>query len=236
MVFRIKNKNVMEKQIIKKNNDVKDILRKLWLSRNGEVASQMQRYGMVYRKNLGVPISRIREIASDYAPSSETAEQLWALHEREPMLMALLLQPINNFTWEMAQSWAQDCGNIEIIEFACMHLFSKLSFAEKLCCEWCASEKEQFQMMGFILSARNYQHFSDEDRNLIIEKAFENSTTDNFHLYKAISLALCRFCRNGKSIADFILEKMSNFLLQPTAGQQYIMEEVKSEMNFLELL
>lgn len=226
----------MEKQPIEKNNNVKEILRKLWLSRNGEVVSQMRQYGMVYRKNLGVPISRIREIASDYPPNSETANQLWALHEREPMLTAILLQPINNFTWEMAQSWAEDCDNIEIIEFACMHLFSKLSFAEKLCCEWCASEKEQFQIMGFILSARYYQHFSDENRNFIIEKAFENSATENFQLYKAIGLALCRFCRCGKTVAELIFRKLNNFLPQPSAGEQYIMEEVKSEMIFLELL
>ena len=226
----------MNKQTIEQNNKVKEILQKLWLSRNGEVASQMRQYGMVYRKNLGVAITRIREIAFDYEPNEETAQQLWTLHGRETMLMAILLQPVNNFSWEMAQSWAQDCDNIETIEFACMHLFSKLPFVNELCCDWCASDKVQLQIMGFILSARNYQNFSDVDRNLIIEKAFENSTTDNFHLYKAISLALCRFCRNGKPIADFILEKMSNFLPQPTAGQQYIMEEVKSEMNFLELL
>ena len=72
--------------------------------------------------------------------------------------------------------------------------------------------------------------------NLIIQKAIEVSTTDDFHLYKAIALCLSRFCRKNKETANRILFEINEFQNVGSAGQQFILSEVKQEMLFLGIL
>ncbi|MEI8273661.1 MAG: DNA alkylation repair protein [Paludibacter sp.] len=215
---------------------ISEIRRKIMLSMNGIVSEQMTEKGILYKKNYGVSVPRIKEIAAAYSPSHDLAQRLWNLQIRETMILASLLEPSTKFTIQLANEWSQDFNQIELVEQVCLNLYSRLSFATQLCTEWIHSENIWIQISGFILAARVYIEFNQEQLNFIIQKAIQVSTIDNFHLYKAIALCLGRFCRIDKETAFAILSEINEFQAIGSNGQHYIIAEVKQEMLFLGIL
>ena len=212
------------------------IRRKIRLSMNGIVSDQMTQNGIHYKKNYGVSIPRIKEMAAGYPPGHDLAQRLWNLQIRETMIMATVLEPVDSFTPQMAQEWVRSFDQIEIIEQACMNLFCKLPFASVLSVEWVQSATIWEQITGFILAARLYESLNHDELHAITLRGLNLSTTTDFHLYKAVALCLSRFCRKDKETAAYILKELT--ALEPTSstGRLYISNEVKQEILFLNTL
>jgi 3-methyladenine DNA glycosylase AlkD len=215
---------------------ITEIRRKIRLSMNGIVSEQMTRSGIVYKKNYGVSIPRIREIATSYHPDQDLARRLWFLQIRETMIMATLLQPVEKFNLEMAQSWVQQLNHTEIVEQLTMNLLCKLDFAPELSLACLESEKLWSQVTGFILAARIANKLNRAEIHSIVARAIEVSATTDFHLYKAVGLCLSRLCRNGKEVASYVLKEIEAFSTTTSKGQQYIAAEVKDELLFLAII
>jgi 3-methyladenine DNA glycosylase AlkD len=215
---------------------IKEIRLKIRLSMNGIVSEQMIQGGIIYKKNFGVSIPRIKEIASTYTPDHNLAHQLWNLKIRETMIMATLLEPIDKFSLESATKWVADFNQIEIVEQTVMNLFCKLPFANKISSEWVQSNQIWIQITGFMLSARIVNSLNPAEIKIIIVRGIMLSNSDNFHLYKAISHCLARFCRKNKEVASSILKEIELFSNSSISSQQYILKEVKQELLFLDLL
>jgi 3-methyladenine DNA glycosylase AlkD len=196
----------------------------------------MAQNGIVYKKNFGVSIPRIKEIAASYSPNHDLAQRLWNLQIRETMIMATLLEPVDTFTSTIATGWVKSFNQIEIAEQTCMNLFCKLSFSNSLCKEWITSDKVWIQITGFMLAARIVETLDQTEINTIIDEALKDSVTTDFHLYKAVALCLSRFCRKNKETAAYILKEISAISQTTSTGQQYISNEVKQEILFLDIL
>ncbi|MEI6753979.1 MAG: DNA alkylation repair protein [Paludibacter sp.] len=215
---------------------ISEIRLKIRLSMNGIVSEQMTQKGILYKKNYGVSIPRIKEIASGYQPNHELAQRLWALKIRETMIIATLLQPIDSFSPELAHEWAETFNQIEIVEQLCMNIFSKLTFAAELCFNWICSDNLWIQITGFSLAARVFEKIKKENMILILEKAVDISPTEYFHLYKSIAVCLSRFCRKDKEIATYIHQEINKFHPNESVGQQFILSEVEQEILFSGIL
>jgi len=215
---------------------IKEIRRKIRLSMNGIVSEQMIQSGIIYKKNFGVSIPRIKEIASTYTPDHNLAQRLWDLKIRETMIMATLLEPIDKFSIESAVKWMKDINQIEIAEQTTMNLFCKLPYADKIATEWVQSDQIWIQITGFILAARIANSLNPDEISIIIEKGISLSTSDNFHLYKAIALCFARLCRKNKEVASSILKEIEGFSNSAFISRQFILKEVKQEILFLDLL
>ena len=215
---------------------IKEIRRKIRLSMNGIVSEQMIQGGIIYKKNFGVSIPRIKEIALTYTPDHNLAQRLWDLKIRETMIMATLLEPIDKFSMESAAKWVKDINQIEIAEQTTMNLFCKLPYADKIASEWVQSNQIWMQISGFILAARIVISLNADEISIIIEKGISVSTSDNFHLYKAIALCFARLCRKNKEVASSILKEIEGFSNSAFISRQFILKEVKQEILFLDLL
>ncbi|MFT3753167.1 MAG: DNA alkylation repair protein [Paludibacter sp.] len=215
------------------DKQIAEIRRTIRLSMNGIVSDQMKNNGIIYKQNYGVSIPRIKEIAKKYVPNHDLAQRLWLLQIRETMIMATLLEPIDKFTPELAQKWADSFNHIEIVEQTCMNLFSKLPFATNLAADWIKSDNKWLQITGYILAARIVAKFSDSEIIEIVNKAILSSTTEELHLYKSIALCLSRFCRKDENTATYIMKATEAFSQNSLTGQLYIYNEVKHEMLFL---
>ncbi len=215
---------------------ISEIRRKIRLSMNGVVSDSMTQSGIIYKKNFGVNIPRIKEIAAGYTPGHDLAQRLWSLQIRETMIMATLLEPIDKFSMDLAQKWVEEFDQIEIIEQSVMNLFCKLEYSNELCKQWIQNDKIWIQISGFILAARTGNKLSHDSIELIIEKGLELSETDNFHLYKAIALCFSRFCRLNKETALYISDKIKYFVTNSSVSQQFISNDVTQEILFLGIL
>lgn len=216
--------------------EIAEIRRKIMLSMNGITSEKMTQSGVVYKKNYGVAIPRIKEIALFYTPNSALAQRLWIIGIRETMIIATLLQPIDKFTNEMANEWVDAIHQLELVEQICMNLFSKLPFANELCLQWINSDNVWKQITGFILAARVYDKLTSDEALQLIKKTMQLSTTAEFHLYKALSLCLCRLARKDKETATYISKEIESISDANLIGQQYISSEVKQELLYLDIL
>jgi len=220
----------------KLDDQITEIRRKIRLSMNGIVSEKMTASGIIYKKNYGVTIPRIKEIAQTYIPNHDLAQRLWLLQIRETMIMATLLEPVDKFTPELAQEWVESFHQIEIIEQACMNLFCKLPFATTLATRWIYSEKVWIQITGCILAARIPIKFNQDEIIEFVKKTINLSTTEEMHLYKSIALCLSRFCRRNNKTATYIQKEIDKFAESSIIGHQFICNEVKQEILFLDIL
>ena len=218
------------------DQQIKEIRAKIRLSMNGIVSDKMTQNGIFYKKNYGVDVPRIKEIAKLYASKHDLAQRLWSLQIRETMIMATLLEPVDKFTEELAQQWVETFNQIEIVEQTCMNFFSKLSYAASLSLKWIQSDKPWVQISGFILAARLAAKFNENEITTITHQASTLSDTNELHLYKAIALCLSRCARKDKHTATYILKEIDSFSNSSSTARRYIHNEVKQEILFLNIL
>jgi len=218
------------------DKQIAEIRRKIRLSMNGIVSDQMFKNGISYKKNYGVDIPRIKEIAKLYIPNNDLAQRLWDLQIRETMIMATLLQPIDKFSETKAQDWVVTFDQIEIVEQTCMNLLCKLPIAPLLCSKWAFAPEVWIQITAYILAARTVSELSQSEVTKLIERGLKISDTTELHLYKAIALYFCRCCRKNKETAIYIQKAIESFLHSSSRSQQYIYTEVQEEILFLNIL
>jgi 3-methyladenine DNA glycosylase AlkD len=214
-------------------NTISQIKKKIRLSMNGVVSDKMKKSGIVYKQNFGVDIPRLKEIALVFEKNSDLAQRLWALEIRETMILATLLQPLDNFTTEMADEWLKTINQNEMVEQCCMNLFSKLPEAVDLCLNWSQSERLWSRITAFTLGARIWNQFNGENRETIIKEAISQSDTEEFHQYKSVALILSRIARQNKEVADDIVTKISYMEKTGKMSHKFIFNEVMEEISFL---
>jgi 3-methyladenine DNA glycosylase AlkD len=200
---------------------------------NGITADYMKNSGIIYKLNFGVSIPRIKEIAQGYKPNSDLADRLWVIGIRETMIMSTLIQPVEGFKIEKAMSRIDGTDKMELVEQLSMNLLAKLPYATTLCTQCINSPRLWTQITGFMLLLRIYQQFSKSELIQLIDKTFELTDTDEFHLYKAIGLSLSRCCRKDASVAAYILEKIKMKADKDSDALRYIANELKQETEFL---
>ncbi len=213
-----------------------EILQKIRLSMNGITSSQMTKRGIDYKKNYGVAIPRIKEIAFSIKSNHHLAQHLWKLSIRETMILATILQPIDDFKQEMAQNWISKFDQIEIIEQSCMNLLCKLPYSVSLSCDCLKSEKEWEKITGFILAARIFKQLNETELEFIIERALEVVDNGNYHLNKSVALCLSRLCRKNNETANLVWNHIKEYKLEKSNNKAFIYTEVEQELLFLEIL
>lgn len=215
------------------DNTVREIRRRIRASMNGVVADSMKEKGILYKRNFGVDLPHIKWIAGKYEPNHDLAQRLWALEIRETMIMATLLEPVHTFTESAAEKWMQSVNNIELVEQICMNLFSKLPYANLLSVRLSQSDDNWEKITGFTLAARRWKELEDVQAKELVDLAVRYSVADEFYLYRAISLSLCRLARRGKEMMDLIRSRVSGFEHAELISQRYIASEIANEISFL---
>ncbi len=216
------------------DNQIKDIRKKIRLSMNGVVSDSMKDYGFSYKQNFGVQITRLKQLAQNYIPNHDLAQRLWALKIRETMILATLLQPVESFSEKDADEWIESINNIELAEQTCMNLFSKLPFAKSWSLKLISSDNEWKQTCGFILITRTTKIFDNQDIEVISTQGIKLLDTDNYNLYKSISVCLARLCRNGKESIHIIESKIEAIKNSQKTAHKFAIAEIENEISFID--
>ena len=143
---------------------LKDIKRLYRLYMNGIVSQSMRLKGAEYRVNFGLTLPLLRRIAEQISPSVDIAEQLWQdTGVRESMLLAPMVYPVEQCAPADAQRWAEQMPNVEVADFCCKYLFSRLSYASELVAHWVASSQEMVVYTAFRLAYALLPQIENED-------------------------------------------------------------------------
>jgi len=200
---------------------------------NGVTADSMVEKGVIYRKNFGVELTVLREMAKSFSPSTDLAERLWLIGWRETLILSVFLQPLDSFTPKQAFERISAAPQKEIIDILCLYLLSKAEFATSLCLDLLNTDNENCRIAGFMLASRVYNKLNEKQIGQIIEKSETLSDTDNFQRYTSIGICLGRLCRTSTDNATKISDIVENFRISKIASQHAIANEVKQELDFL---
>lgn len=228
MKFLLTNEH-LESQISK-------IKQRIRLSMNGVAADSMRQHGLIYKKNYGVAIPRLREIAAELSSNHDLAQRLWLLKIRETMILATLIQPAGTFTKEQAFEWLNDCTNSELIEQINLNLFRHLEYAPELAMHCISSETTNHKIAGYILALRIAGNLPTDLQHQVTLKAIDDAETNEIRLANCIAGCLARFCRKDTATAMGIFESIQYFNISDLNGKKLIYESVKHELIFLGIL
>jgi hypothetical protein len=147
-----------------------EILKKIRLRENGEIVELMNRNGLLYKKNFGVSILFLREIASEYEKDSNLASLLRNENIRETRILAEMIEDPDKISFEEAELVLMRADNVELAEQMSVNLLSKLPFAHLLCRKNIFSKNKSVQTAVLLTIGR-----------LALNKKTENS--EDFLLY-----------------------------------------------------
>ena len=131
-----------------------EILRKIRLLQNGEVADSMRQRGVVYKLNLGASVISLQQLAAQYQPDHLLALKLWNKQWRETLILATMLEKPNEVTENQMDFWVKQIQQVEIAEQVAMNLFSRTPFAFEKAVEYCLGKKNLSKITGLLMMGR----------------------------------------------------------------------------------
>ena len=135
-------------------NEFQQILKRIKLRKNGDVAHAMKERGIQYKLNWGVSVVDLREIARSFNSSHLLALKLWNKQWRETMILATLLDESDEVTEEQMDFWTKSIENSEMAEQVSANLWAKTKFAYTKALEWCRGKKHLVRYTGIHLAGR----------------------------------------------------------------------------------
>ena len=191
---------------------------------NGVAAHKMCEFGVFYEKALGVSIIHLRAMAKKYKKNHALSLMLWGEKSREAMILATLLDNPKETNKEQVYEWIKRFNNQEIIEQACMNLFSHLDFAEELVDDFLNSDEHFIKLTAIILTARlafnkkikttNINRYTNLIVNLIKH--------ENRQIAKSASNSLIHLCKGSEKRKFECIEKLKSF---SSERNQFIIED-----------
>lgn len=155
---------------------------------DGVVSHNMRSHGSEYRVNWGVSLMHLRDLANDFTPSYDVAIELWQDNVRESRIMALMLMPIEQFTFELAEEWIGELRNIEMAEMAALLLYSRLPFAAEIACQAITKPDDIAKVLGFNTLSRIANNSDLKGSDLI--KTIDESLSSALNKDQTLSLSV----------------------------------------------
>ena len=113
-----------------------DIKKELRASMNGILSARMREAGMPFKLIFGVELPRLQSIADEFPKDKDLANQLWSENIRETKLLAIMLMPPEEFTFEVANEWKESMVTPEEAQILAMKLLSMVNHAKEISLAW----------------------------------------------------------------------------------------------------
>ena len=188
---------------------VKEIKQSFRQLMDGATAQSMRDKGVTYKLNWGASIPMLREKAEELKtttinlqPSTlyQLSIALWKENVRECKILATMLMPADQVLPEVIDIWMEQMPSQEMAEQASFNLFQYLPFAPAKAYEWMASDKELYQLCGFLVLTRlfmNGQEPNDRGINEYIDQLEVALQGPSLAVRKAAMQSVQRFAELG---------------------------------------
>ena len=150
-------------------DQVKEIKQSFRLLMDGATAQSMRDKGVQYKLNWGASIPMLREKAEELGQNYDLAIALWKENVRECKILATMLMPADQVLPEVIDIWMEQMPSQEMAEQASFNLFQHLPFAPAKAYEWMASDKELYQLCGFLVLTRLFMNGQEPNERGINE-------------------------------------------------------------------
>lgn len=170
-------------------NDMQQVKRCFFAMRNGAVADNMRRHGATYRIIFGLNLPQIVEIAADCPQSSLLAEKLWRNQStRESMLLAPMIYPHEEFSFEVACRWVSEVPTAEVADVLCHRLLRHRDYAWQLAETMAVSSKpmERYTAFRLMFNLLQLNHLHRDQIETYATREQATNTPLTFHLCRQL--------------------------------------------------
>lgn len=213
-------------------SELKKVKKEIYLSMNGVCAEEMAQKGIIYDQNYGVRFIRIKELALKHTPNFELAERLWYQNIREMQLLALLLMPVEEFSYENALEWNERITTIELAEIASFYLFSKMKDTNKYVENCINNENTNVQQTALLVASKCSNTISKETAKQWLSSIFEITYTNRL-VARAAAVAVANIIRFHSSLRNEASSKVRLMLNTSNSNVSYFSQEVLDEIEFM---
>lgn len=171
--------------------------------RNGEVHSEMKKYGLNYKNALGASVVNLKEVAKRYEKNHLLAQKLWGKGFRESRIVASLLEVAEEANEQQLKRWIEEADSNELLEQMCMNLLIALPDIDSRLVSWIRSEEEKEQLCSTMTIGR--LALIDKERG---DECFESylnnlpSSPKHPYLIKQLPRTLGKIARRNESLKD----------------------------------
>ena len=193
---------------------VKEIKQSFRQLMDGATAQSMRDKGVQYKLNWGASIPMLREKAEELGQNYDLAIALWKENVRECKILATMLMPADQVLPEVIDIWMEQMPSQEMAEQASFNLFQHLPFAPAKAYEWMASDKELYQLCGFLVLTRlfmNGQEPNERGINEYIDQLESALQGPSLSVRKAALQSVQRFAELG-----LVYERLAKSALRQT--------------------
>lgn len=133
-------------------NTIPEIKKEFFAYRNGIVADMLRKNGDPHAFIMGCQLVDVQSIASRIAPSASMASAMWSdAKHRECRMIAPMLYPADEMTFDTAKDWALSVECNEIADVLCHRLLRHLACAQELAQYLASQADNQVKYTGFRL-------------------------------------------------------------------------------------
>lgn len=175
---------------------IQEIKKTFFAYRNGIVADSLRKAGDRHAMIFGLNIPQIVGIANSIGQDAHLARQLWNnSNSRESRLLAPMLFPSGEMSYDEACLWIEGVENVEIADNLCHKLLKKTPCAEKLFQKYAMSDSELLRYAAFRLAM-----------NLLCI----NAAADRAAMLDAARNEVARDCKLTRAVAGDIVEEIES--------------------------
>lgn len=221
MEFFIDDENI-EKQF-------QELFKEILNLRNGEVHSEMKKYGLNYKNALGASVVNLKELAKRYEKNHLLAQKLWGKGFRESRIIASLLEIPEEANEQQLKRWIEEADSNELLEQMCMNLLIALPNLNSRLLSWMKSEEEKEQLCATMTIGR-LALIDKEKGDQVFDAYLKNlpSNLNHSYLIKQLPRTLGKIARRNKSLQDLTFSTVME--LKNTDGEwSEVFEELQAE-------
>lgn len=183
-----------------------EINKKVFHLRDGELREIQQKYGVTYKKSLGVPLVSLENIASEYQPSHEVAKLLWSFGGREQTLLAAMLEEPDKITDDILVPYLLEAQTTELYEQITFRLLRKLPNPKEIINKWLKTESEVLHIYAILLLGYT-PSTADEHIIHLIQNV---SITQNSYKAKVVYRSLLKVGLTTEKNKELLLKILEN--------------------------
>ncbi|MFO8000736.1 MAG: hypothetical protein R6U46_05795 [Marinilabilia sp.] len=204
----------LQPEIDRKVEEVITTIRHL---KSGETSDLIKGSGVVYKKNYGVSLVHLREMAAGMEKNQELARRLWYREIRETMILATMLAVVEQMGSDEIEQWGEMIHTIELSEQMGRNLLNCPSISEGILVGWLDSHhfyRKYAAAMGFGWRLRFYPETGFDSCDIVfplLKKGLEDK----------------RFMRAG----GFVLKMAGRFSKENRDAVLFLIHEWKQDKN-----
>lgn len=193
---------------------LKKIKQSFRLFMDGITSTSMRKKGVDYKINWGIPLPRLKEMASEYGKDYSLAIELWKENIRECKVLATLIMPAEQMDTDIVDIWMEQISNQEIAEVLAFNLLRHVDFAPILAYQFIASDNTMKQVCGYQLLACLFSDGKAPNArgiNEFIDQAKVGFQSNEIAVKHAVYSCIMKFCDLGDEYEQIATKAFAEF-------------------------